>query len=546
MISLFSFAAAAAISFPDIFQSLRVEVSKILTAAEKANPIVIICIIFLANFAMKLALSFYVPESFYYHDGAHYSSIAMHIYRGEGFISSSLWDVMLRKDSIPFPETSRAPLMPYAIALFYKLLGVSFFVEKFLSVILSSLVPVAGYLFFRKVSGDKASILGAVLLSFDWTVFANSRVVHTELAFMLAGTLFLLAVFRLKESPIDYIFAGMMLAVSYLVRYQAIYAFPLAITAYLWSETGSLKTAMIRTAAIIAIFVIIVSPWLMRNMEVAGGPFASDLGYLIVGAYGGRDFSHYVYSLDTVPETFVDVALRDPAMVIKEYANTMAGYIYQTPVLVFGNPLLFLLAILGAWKSGLRKKYAAALFAYVAMTYITLSITLPVARYLFHLIPIFALFSAIGIINLSNLPVLTEKIRKNLMILAMLFIIAVDLLFISFAYADLDAKGESSLNTYRLFQDFIIPTGLKNATLMVDSFPYFYEYYSQASMNVLQFPYYTNEADFYSYMEKYGVEYIVLHNDSILRIPVSLPESFSGEKVFEGHMRTVYRVKSHE
>jgi len=552
IISVFAFLTAMAITFPGKAASLSVLLTNTAYKAfEKRETIFIISVVFLLNFTLKFAMSFAVPQTFYYHDGAQYSSIALHIYNGDGFVSNALWTVMLHEktDVLPFQQKISAPLVPYMIAVSYSLLGVSFFTEKILFVLISSVIPAAGYLLFRKISNKETAILGSILLSFDWIVFTYSRVVHTELPFMLFGILFLLALFNFRERKSDYFLISLFFALSYLTRYQALYTLPIIACAYMFMKTKSLKATAKHITVMAIIFLVLASPWLIRNIQVAGGPFTNDIGYLITAHYGGRDFSHYIYSLDTKPETFFKVLLGNPLLAAKEYVNTFTGLIMQTPLLVFSNPLLFFFALIGAinYRNYGKKEEMFAIFLYIIITYATMSFTLPIARYIYNLIPIYAFLSATGIYAMYR--IYGTKIRDYIevyvpiLMLSVLFVLAMHLFLISFAYHNLENKGESSLGTSVLFKEFIEPNNLTNSTFMVDSFPYFYEYYSGTRMKVVQFPYYTNEKDFYSYAEKYGVEYVVLHKDSILRIPIKLPANFTGQKIFENDKRIVYTLE---
>jgi len=531
-IAIFSLLTAIILAFPRLAE-------KIPLPNGKMDYRKIALLLLVLNIFIKLPLSMLVPQSFYYHDGAQYSSIAMHIYNGEGFVTSTLWDIMLRKEGLPFAETSRAPLVPYMIAGMYHIFGVSFFAEKLLFVLISSLIPALSYLMFRCISSGRVAFLGAVLLSFDWIIFTYSRVVHTELPFMLFTSLFLLALFSFRERWRDYAFIGAAFALAYLTRYQALYVFPLVALAYFYAGRKELKGALAKASAITLLCILLVSPWLLRNATVADGPFSSDLPYLIVGSYGGRDFSSYVYSLDTMPETLWSVVARDPLLVLKESLSTVAGMIAFTPYLVFSNPLLMLFAAAGAYVLLARdKKHALPLFAMVFLTYATLALTLPVARYLYGLIPVFALLAAEG----AFFAWYSAGRYRFLVPVALAFCATISVILIGFAYSNLGEKGESSFGTYNLFNEFIMPNNLTNATFMVDSFPYFYEYYSHAKMKVLQFPYYSNGGEFYDYAKKYGVEYVVLHKDSILRVPMKLPGDFRGKKIFEDSLRIVYTM----
>ena len=69
IISVFAFLTAMAITFPGKAASLSVLLTNTAYKAfEKRETIFIISVVFLLNFTLKFAMSFAVPQTFYYHD----------------------------------------------------------------------------------------------------------------------------------------------------------------------------------------------------------------------------------------------------------------------------------------------------------------------------------------------------------------------------------------------------------------------------------------------------------------------------------------------
>ena len=79
-----------------------------------------------------------------------------------------------------------------------------------------------------------------------------------------------------------------------------------------------------------------------------------------------------------------------------------------------------------------------------------------------------------------------------------------------------------------------------NEAVMVNTLPHYYEYFS--NKNVIQFPYYTNEKQFFDIVKQYNVKYIIYFDKYENKIPHVIPASkiivkssyrVDGGKVFE-------------
>jgi len=495
--------------------------------------------IFVLGFILKFTLSFAVPENFYYHDGAQYSSLAYSLYTGKGYVTDTLWAVMLGGNP-PMQDIYRAPMEPFMIYVFYMLFGPSFFSEKLLSVFLGALIPALVFVLSTRIfAGKSVALLSAALAFFSWIIFAYSRVIHTELAMMVFTLLFFIFLVNFRYRLADYLLLGIAFSASYLTRYQALYILPVVAAIYFYAGTRSVKKTVQVTAIILIVFAAITLPWFFRMYSLTGDPFYSDLKYIASSEFHA-DPDYYLYSLDTPKESFLDVALSNPASMAAAFVARILTQIKNTPLYLLDpvTTLLFLTGIVYALPSA-KKEYWAIL-AYITASYAFLSVFFSVARHLQPLIPFMLVFSAFGAKKLYE----TAGSLRTWIICILVLSLAVNLALIAFAYQGLDKRGESSKNTYSLFQDYIRPNGIENVTFMVDSFPYFYDYYSRGAMRVVQFPYYSNYTEFQAYIAYHNVSYIVLHQDSILKIPHTIPDIMKGNisLVYSGHERNVYRL----
>lgn len=208
----------------------------------------------------------YVPIA----DADQYRRLGRSIASGDGF-------------QLVYPQTAmhatafRPPLYPAVLAPGFAIFGSSsLWPARLLSVVLGSLVVVLVGVLAARIAGRTAGLVAAGVAAVYPPLLANDTLVLTEpLAFaLLLGAILL--VDRHRWLP-----AGVLLGLLVLTR-PNVYLVVLILAIWLWRRLG-----LHQAVGLVAIAVLVVAPWLVRNRVQVGTwrPTTSD-GLTIVAVYG--------------------------------------------------------------------------------------------------------------------------------------------------------------------------------------------------------------------------------------------------------------------
>lgn len=258
--------------------------------------------------------------------------------------------------------------------------------------------------FYLARARDRATGLVGMLLYLTVPLVSNlSRTAYIDHGAAFYSTLAVIAALRWKEEDsfnwlaVSAVSTG--LAVS--AKYNAILAFAL-ITGFVFMVLVSKRQyarALANTAAFIAIAVLVLSPWLVRNYLWTGSPLYP-IYESAVSSVGKGEGVHVTTELAPIAKRIVlynegplDIVLIPIRIFIGGEDNSIQKF---DGVL---NPLFLVLMPLAFIKRrGGDIKYLA-LFAGLFIAMALLSIDL-VTRYLLPVVPIFAIFAALGLKNL--------------------------------------------------------------------------------------------------------------------------------------------------
>ncbi len=293
------------------------------------------------------------------HDGAHYLALARSLLRGEGFANTTHWALSLPKDSLPYPDTYRAPLYPTLIAGAAWISGAArdahlFGAAKLVSVLFGACIAPVTFVFARRRLGagtGTAIVAGAITLVHHHLVIAGTKplteAVYTPLAL---GGLFLIT----GPRPRPFL-AGLAAGLAILTRYQGLVLLPAFAVAYLFqSRSEAVETAArrfgrwARGAALIAVAAVaVLAPWLWRNAQVTGSPFYTDLTYHLVSTADPR-VSFYEYFHRPTPSPIpIDYGLANLESAAVLFAYRLSQIARNIAIDNAGNPVLLLLAMIG-------------------------------------------------------------------------------------------------------------------------------------------------------------------------------------------------------
>ena len=313
-----------------------------------------------------------------YMDAAYSYDIALNLARGNGLHEPFLWNYLDNPPGLPHPSHLYWMPLPTLLAwLGIILLGQSYRAAQVPFIFLSALLPLISYYVTRLISPHRLYAVAAGLLAI-FSGFFVPYWTHTDnfTPFALAGSACLIVTWRAWEAfERDAvgrggrwcILAGAMAALAQLSRADGVLLLGICVA---WTIARLRHTPMRALGASVLItgsFVIVMLPWMVRNVLVVGTPWP---------AYGAQsiwltrydDLFHYGRppSLEHYLAWGWDNILRSKLEAL--WLNV------QTVVAVWGMVFLAPLAVWGAWQLRrhplfrLAGSYALALF--VMMTFV--------------------------------------------------------------------------------------------------------------------------------------------------------------------------------
>ncbi len=211
-------------------------------------------------------------------DAMDYAGIARNIMEGEGITSQYSTPLSLVYHSIPQPDMWRAPGWPLFLAGFQNILGASdeasAWAGGFCFILAAPLVFILAVLLFERKIGVIIGLLAWLFYLFSPQFLNYSISGMTESLSILL--MLLLMVLLFSGSGFNWqtnLLIGLVLGFFYLTRYNAILFLPLILILRCWQSPkgGKLKAALI----VLASFLVVVSPWLIRNIYLFGNPLFS-------------------------------------------------------------------------------------------------------------------------------------------------------------------------------------------------------------------------------------------------------------------------------
>ena len=335
-------------------------------------------------------------------DGNDYAGLARSILRGEGFGLGHLYPLALYfSTDIPQPDNMWAPAYPVFLALWFLIFGLSDTAILAATIFSVWLLIIAVYVLARRIVGENWAILGAALIGLNQSMLSTALEGSPE---PFTGALFLFSVYPLittKTTAKRICISAILFGLTVLTRYQmAILAIPVLI----FLTDKKLRSIMLW----MAVMLITLSPWLIRNYVIFGNPVFTLQAYgEFTKGMGHLDYYYYTYRSFT-PMSFFYAVANFPYYVLKKFGAGIVFFSWWTAVILnfFGTaPFVF---------SMIRKKY----FNTLQKRFVNFS--------LISLILLIALSSLDGIhlrhlVNIQGLLVLTLilgfiQIKENLFV----------------------------------------------------------------------------------------------------------------------------------
>ncbi|HKP92106.1 MAG TPA: glycosyltransferase family 39 protein [Thermoleophilaceae bacterium] len=190
-------------------------------------------------------------------------------YDSEGrFIADGHWFWTLAPTGVPHAGMWKVPVYPAFVGVLYKVLGEHPDRVLLVQTLIGPVTIFLTWVLARRLFGTRAAFVAAALVAicpfawqFEVRLLAESIVTPLTLLFMIV----------LVERPLTrrrVVLVGVVLGAIILTRPSAVYLVPVVAVAFVLA--GGLRRGALSTAAALAVTVLVVAPWVVRNHSVSG------------------------------------------------------------------------------------------------------------------------------------------------------------------------------------------------------------------------------------------------------------------------------------
>jgi 4-amino-4-deoxy-L-arabinose transferase-like glycosyltransferase len=177
------------------------------------------------------------------------------------------------------PNTFRVPLYSGYLALIYRVVGPLPHLAILAQLAFSALTCVVacriGTILFDRSTG----IVAGWILAIDYSSILFSNRLYADTLFMLlvAAALLALSRFLVGDGTRPLIVAGLCLGLATLCRPVSLY-FVVALAPVVWLRLrGRPRLALARWGLLVAVYLLTLSPWMLRNLAASGRPYVTSM-----------------------------------------------------------------------------------------------------------------------------------------------------------------------------------------------------------------------------------------------------------------------------
>jgi 4-amino-4-deoxy-L-arabinose transferase-like glycosyltransferase len=285
-------------------------------------------------------------------DGNDYAGLGRSIIRGDGFQLGHLYPLAFSFDeNIPQPNNMWAPAYPVYLAVWFLIFGLSDSTILAATIFSVWLLVLAVYIVARKIVGENWALLAAALMGLNQSMLATALEGSPE---PLTAALLLFSVYMLisKKNRITLLVSGVVFGLTVLTRYQTIV---LALPVLIFLTDRKPKPVILW----LAMMIMTISPWLIRNYLVFGNPVFTMQSYgEFTKGMGHLDYYYYTYRSFT-PMSLSYALANFPFYVLKKYiAGNLFFSWWAAVVLNFFGAVAFIFALMRIrYFDGIRRRF---------------------------------------------------------------------------------------------------------------------------------------------------------------------------------------------
>ena len=234
-------------------------------------------VLFLITLVLRVATALPLQQAGYM-DASYTLHVAENIARGRGLTEEVLWNYLDNPAGLPHPSNLYwMPLPPLLIAPFFAIFGVSYRVAQIPFIVLSLFLPLFAFYLSRKIfSRDDYAWAAGLFTAFSgfYTVYWVSPDNFTPFALTAGLCLFAMARGIETSAARYFILAGILAGLSHLSRADGLLLLAVAPLALLL-HSHSWHHCLLFTVYCLLGYLLVMSPWFLRNYFAVGSPFPS-------------------------------------------------------------------------------------------------------------------------------------------------------------------------------------------------------------------------------------------------------------------------------
>ena len=338
-------------------------------------------------FAVAVGLAAAVTVVFPTNEGsAYYLAVARNLAEGRGLVIDTMWSYATPPLVLPRPAFELwQPLASLIAAVPMAIFGTSFLMGQLGGVLVGATIAPLTWAITRDSAPhvgtptervDHLAVGSGIVVSLLAPFLLAVAVPDSTLPFMVFGTLACWLAPRALDRGWRWGLAlGVALGLAYLARYEAIYIGLLVVTAAVVGRRGAMKTAMRRLAPVLVGGLVVVGPWLLRNVAVFGTAFP---GQAIDNAL--LTYNEQIFNYSSRP-TLAGFLAQGPGQIVGHIAAAAAHNVIDV-ALVAGAPVTAIGAVAAlvlARRRGIGRTPLGYLLGSGLLTLLVATVVFPVA-----------------------------------------------------------------------------------------------------------------------------------------------------------------------
>lgn len=366
-------------------------------------------VLFVLTFGVGIICNSLLCGYLSFSDAAKFADIARNVVQGKGFVTNySFFDKGVVDFGGSFPASFTPPAMPYAIAMFFKLFGISDASVIATSAFFFILTVIFTYLLAKELFGKTVGVLASSIVLINQTILDYAKTGASETLFMfeIVAIPYLMLLKKRWATVISYL----LLVISYFTRPQAFIFIAAYILFYLLINFKT-KKALFGFAGILLIGLILDRLILL--------PLYGKYFLYSITARGTHAVTQHT-QYNAVSDVLRGVGEQPSSMLltIKKAGTNLFNFYRSLPNIL--NPYIFTFFILSSlvfFKKREEKAFLITAFFCATLSFLLPALTIPFYRYIHPVLPLIYIVGIAALVSIlsriSNFEFLISCLRRQ-------------------------------------------------------------------------------------------------------------------------------------